>query len=410
MEKMNFKYSMFLLLVLGLGLWGGCDDKDEVETVNNQPPGTEYVKEGNQCLNVVYYIPKGGDTLDNWHRTISGMVLEQQELYRQMMTGCGYEGKTFCLNVNKQNPNYIMVSLVQGEVDSIADKSMAVLAYEIEAYFSSHPLEKMSTSTLIFAPASGLAELRLDERSSITVFTQKYPGAGESLSPGNKGLLAQLLGRLFCLPNSAEPIQDVYYSLMNQIKVNYWSVKGVEMKKPDAMWLDRHPLFNPETQGYADTWPVVTVSKAEFEYSGEEIHVNCEFTSGSTVVGVIVVHDPWTEDDRNRDILDNTSTLDESIPYAVDKLTRNGSQYAFTLSIPWNDMPSTYKIPVDDSGIREAELRFRFILEDGMTVPVMYRTKGDIKSGYRYPYVIRDLVPDFSTVVDVDLKPDENTD
>lgn len=407
---MNFKYSMFLWLALGLGLWAGCDDKDEVETVNNQPPGTEYVKEGNQCLNVVYYIPKGGDTLDDWHRTISGMVLEQQELYRQMMTGCGYEGKTFCLNVNKQNPDYIMVSLVQGEVDSIADKSLKMLGDEVQSYYSLHADEKMSEYTLVFAPASGLKAYLYDEHFSLATFIQNFPGAGESLSPGNKGLLSHRLGRLFCLPNSAEPIQDVYYSLMNQMKVTYWSVKGVEMKKPDAMWLDRHPLFNPGTQGYSDTRPVVTVNKAEFEYSGEEIHVNCEFTSGSTVVGVIVVHDPWTEDDRDWDILDNTNTLTESIPYAVDKLTRNGSQYAFTLSIPWNDMPSTYKIPVDDRGIREAELRFRFILEDGMTVPVMYRTKGDIKSGYRYPYVIRDLVPDFNTEVDVELKPEEDTD
>lgn len=400
---MKIKIVYICCLLLGLVQLTACQDDNDVNPGQNTlPPGNEYVKEGNYCLNVIYYATKGVDTLENWHQIYSSYLLQIQEEFKNQMTLCGYPDKTFNLVVNKQNPSYVNIIRLDGQIDSVWKKESSLLVEEINAYFEQHPEKKQSNFTVVFGPNTFTNSWTLLENGKV-----KHSGLFgsldvKSLSRTQIMLLMQYFGRMFFLDYNTEPFSEIYYSRMNYN--NGFMNDGIESRllKADAIWLNQNQVFNKETKAYFTEAPTVQVTATELKYENDQIEVTCEFTSPQNVVGVIVYNDPWIYPDREDEIWDNNYTTRDAIPYGTEQVNKNGSSYKITVQIPWNDLPVTYKVPESGENHREAEIRFRFLMDDGSAVPLA--NKGDINSGYRYPYKIKNFVPDFQDKVNTDIE------
>lgn len=392
----------FCGLALGIILVVACNDNDDVTSGENTlPPGSEYVKEGRYCLNVFYYIPKGVDTVADWHKQISSNVLWAQSMFGGMMTSCGYGGKSFHLQVNQQNPAYVKVIRLEGS-DTVSAKITEVITADVDRYMVAHPEDNQSGHTLVIAPGAFYASvIRQDmdgkTTGSAVIFSQVSADNLLSLD------LLRYMGDLFFLPSSDQLMSDVYYSFRTtNPKV---TLLNMELKKADGMWLNQNQIFNDDDKPYYSVKPKVTVGKVGLKYEDGQIRVNCEFTSEQNVVGVIVYNDPWNNDEREANILDVSAGCSDAIPVATEEVNKNGSQYSVAVTIPWKDIPASYKVPMPGMEKREGEIRFRFLFEGGLAVPMRY--KGDIKSGLRYPYNIKNMLPDFNSKVDVELTPDD---
>ena len=401
---MKIRFTLIYSLILGLLLCTACHEDDDVEAGKNMlPPGPEYVKEGNYCLNVVYYIRKGLDTLDNWHSIYSSYLKTLQSEYRAQMTRCGYKDKTFNLEVNKQNPAYIHILRLEGQNDT-ARTSQEVIT-EVMDYLNLHPEKKSGFFTVIFTPGMSLSTSAwnlMDDNNEMTASGLISAYTPASLNNGGVGTLMMTFGKMCFLAYNTEPFTHVYYSMMNQTNgPSYWGI-STRLLPADAMWLNQNQIFNDKEKSYYTDSPEVNVTHSDFKFENDEVVVNCEFNSLQNVVGVVVYNDPWSYADREDDILDNGYTIRDAVPYATDEVNKSGSNYKISVRIPWNDLAVTYKVPKSGELYCEAEIRFRFLIEDGLAVPM--ENKGDIKSGFRYPYKIKDYVPDFLDQVDTDIE------
>lgn len=389
-------------LALSMTLTAACNDKDDViPGENTLPPGPEYVKEGTHCLNVFYYIPKGVDTVANWHKQISSLLLDTKNMFSGMMANCGYGGKTFRLQLNRQNPAYVKVIRLEGS-DTVSVAISDVISADVNRYLAAHPEDDQSNHTLIFAPGAVLGEIYDNNEGKEWITGSKiiYPDIHSLISMR----FLHIIAYQFFLPMSEQPMSDVYYSCRStDMKKN---LTNTELKKADGMWLNQNQIFNDDDKPYYTVKPEVTVGKVGLKYEGGQILVNCEFTSAQNIVGVIVYNDPWNQEERNMDIKDNTTGSD-AIPFATEVVNKNGSHYSVAVTIPWKEIPSTYKVSVPGMEKREGEIRFRFLFEGGMAVPMLF--KGNIKSGLRYPYNIKNTLPDFGSKVDVEIMSDNET-
>lgn len=400
---MKIRIVYICCLILGLVQLTACQDDDDVNPGQNTlPPGNEYVKEGNYCLNVVYYATKGVDTVENWHQLYSSYVLQVQEEFKTQMTACGYPGKTFNLQVNKQNPSYVNIIRLEGQTDSVWKKESVVLMNEVDAYFEQYPEQKQSNFTVVFGSNIPVEPWTLLDKGRVKHSGLFCPYKVTSLERSAVMLLVQYFSRMFFLDYNTEPFSDIYYSLMNLTKGTINSGIESRLLKADAMWLNQNQVFNQETKAYFTESPEVKVTATELKYENDQIKVTCEFTSPQNVVGVIVYQDPWIYPDREDEIWDNNYTTRDAIPYGTDQVIKNGSAYQITVHIPWKDLPVTYQVPESGENYREAEIRFRFLMEDGSAVPLA--NKGDINSGYRYPYKIKNFMPDFQDKVNTDIE------
>lgn len=385
-------------LLWGAALFAACDNHEDAnEEENALPPGREYVKEGNYCLNVVYYIPKGADTLADWHTIYSSYVKTLQAEFREQMAICGYPDKTFNLEVNRQNPAYVNIIRLEGQIDTVGSQRIVT---EVADYLNRHPEQNKSFFTAIFVPYVGLSTSVWSLESEMNIVSRGIISSysGYPLGDDGVGNLMMMFGGMFFLEYNTEPITEIYYSMMNfDNGPSNWG-KASRLLKADAMWLNQNQIFNHKEKAYYADRPEVQVVHADFKYENDRIEVACEFTSSRQIVGVIVYNDPWSYPDREDEIGDNNYTTMDAIPYATDQLNQNGTSYRFTLHIPWKDLPVTYKVPEAGEDYCEAEIRFRFLVEDGLAVPLV--NKGDIESGFRYPYKIKNYIPDFQDKVD----------
>lgn len=394
-------------IALGIALMLSCDDKNDEGgiVVNTQPPGKEYVKEGSHCLNVFYYtIEDKTDSSVLWHQEYSQVLLAAQKAYGEQMELNGYGKKTFHLNVNKENPDYVRIIHLRGNVADYSEHGAEGIYKEVKAYLHSHPEEYLSDFTFILAPdvtGREWVEKRMNVTVGMTVLsTLKLPDRIDETNEYIVGAFMQELGSLFYLNPNKESMSEIYYSLMNTGQISGWP-RNVRLLKSDAIWLNQNPVFNDKEIADKTEEPAVQVKKTDFGYEDGQIIVNCEFSSKQNIVGVIVYNDPWALSDRLLDIGDSGAGAWDAVAYVTEEVNRNGSDYKISVSMPWRDLPVTNIVPESGSDKREAEIRFRFIMEDGVAVPMGESIKGGMKSGLRYPYVIRNLMPDFNAKVEL---------
>ncbi|WP_293312604.1 discoidin domain-containing protein [Pedobacter sp. UBA5917] len=106
-------------------------------------------------LAVVYFIPSDLDTLPNWKKRLSDVMLYAQNWYGTNMNNAGYGFKTFGLKQDGTSGRAEIV-LIRGTKPKTGYGTAATgYITEIDAYFASHPGLKTSNHVLILIPAFG---------------------------------------------------------------------------------------------------------------------------------------------------------------------------------------------------------------------------------------------------------------
>ena len=115
MMKKNVGFLLWILLSIFITsctkTYREADAEKEEEIV---PPGETYTPEQMHNLNVVYYVPADVDTLNLWHKRLSGLTLNTQKFFKENMQRNRFD-KTFGLVVNDSNQNYITISYIKSK-------------------------------------------------------------------------------------------------------------------------------------------------------------------------------------------------------------------------------------------------------------------------------------------------------
>ena len=124
---------------------GKDKDKPLSETWHADP-------ENYHCLNVVYYVPADVDTLNLWHKRLSGLTLNTQKFFKENMQRNRFD-KTFGLVVNDSNQNYITISYIKSkrEAAKMQVTDVKEMAVEVMDYFAANPSEKRSIYRTIYS-------------------------------------------------------------------------------------------------------------------------------------------------------------------------------------------------------------------------------------------------------------------
>ncbi|WP_316823828.1 discoidin domain-containing protein [Pedobacter miscanthi] len=106
-------------------------------------------------LAIVYFIPSDLDTLPNWKKRLSDVMLYAQNWYGTAMNNAGYGFKTFGLKQDGTTGNAEIVLIRAANPKASYGTNGAAYTTEIDAYFASHPGLKTSNHVLILVPAFG---------------------------------------------------------------------------------------------------------------------------------------------------------------------------------------------------------------------------------------------------------------
>ncbi|WP_025143804.1 discoidin domain-containing protein [Pedobacter jeongneungensis] len=106
-------------------------------------------------LAIVYFIPSDLDTLPNWKKRLSDVMLYAQNWYGTAMNNAGYGFKTFGLKQDGTTGNAEIVLIRAANPKASYGTNGSAYTTEIDAYFASHPGLKTSNHVLILVPAFG---------------------------------------------------------------------------------------------------------------------------------------------------------------------------------------------------------------------------------------------------------------
>jgi hypothetical protein len=79
------------------------------------PTVTNYISNFPTNLNVVYFIPSDKDTLENYQKRISGIILHTQAWFKKEMDRNGFGEKTFGLLVDDKNAQNVKIIVINGQ-------------------------------------------------------------------------------------------------------------------------------------------------------------------------------------------------------------------------------------------------------------------------------------------------------
>ena len=117
MNKTRFTY---LILISFTYLFMGCNEN--INTVVKTDPEieidstvTNYTSNFPTNLNVVYFIPSDKDTLENYQKRISGIILHTQAWFKKEMDRNGFGEKTFGLLIDDKDAQSIKITIIHGK-------------------------------------------------------------------------------------------------------------------------------------------------------------------------------------------------------------------------------------------------------------------------------------------------------
>lgn len=130
-----------------------------VAFATDKEQGPNFQKEGEHCLNVVYFIPSDKKVIEGYEERISGILLQGQEFYKKNMIANGFGEKTFALVKDAQKKLVdITVINAKGNAASYSDPGANTyfnIRKEVEEYLAKND-RQFSAFSLIFIPAEGL--------------------------------------------------------------------------------------------------------------------------------------------------------------------------------------------------------------------------------------------------------------
>ncbi|MES2653576.1 MAG: discoidin domain-containing protein [Bacteroidota bacterium] len=108
-------------------------------------------------LNLIYFVPKDIDTMANYQKRLSEIMLWGQDWFKTKMGQLGYADKTFGIFKNNMNTR-VRITTIYGAKNSSDypySGGGSVMWDEIQSYFALHPIERTSDHFLIITPRYG---------------------------------------------------------------------------------------------------------------------------------------------------------------------------------------------------------------------------------------------------------------
>ena len=355
------------------------------------------IPEGNNCLNVVYYIPSDMDTISLWHKRLSGITLEMQAFFKKNMQRYRYD-KTFGLVVNDSNKTYIVVDYIKSKrtASQLKIENVNHMTSEILEYYKTNPSAKRSNHFLVYMPTydGSFINCAFANPSGAEVPDHAFAFAGcdhEKFNPkffdSARGLKAYLpdmgevmyeLAHAFFLTDNNGPYAASQYALTGRIGntaskgtagsalkwnkhyANYWKYATddpdkINLTEVDAKWLDQIQVFNKKEEHVYK--PIsATIEDVKLRYDEEEntIYVDCAFRSEDEIVAVIAYNDPWRtltnpittstllkepqDSELNRNEFSRTGG--DAMAYVVDaeRFRERDGLYWVSFVMPWEDL------------------------------------------------------------------------
>ena len=339
------------------------DKKDDAKVLGDYTSTYPY------NVNVVYFIPADSEPLPDYHRRLSGIMLHMQDWYRKEMKFNGFGERTFGLEVNEVDENYVRIIVVKGKEGKASypyEGGGTKAGAEIENYFTQNPEEKASDHTIVFIPslegehgwnAGGVPFYGMGR--TCYVLDYKYfdistwmDGTKEGESNWIGGTLHEL-GHGLNLPHNQHKATDGWLSMMSWGNHDYnYHPENIHLTKASATILNNSQVFsNDPKRVFYDAEPSHSIKSFRIYADETNLYLRCKFTSEIPVNAVIAYNDPKTSaDDSNYN----------AISWCTTNII-NGDSIAMVM--PLDGINSEYKVNPFDLHIRFCHVNGNFSYE-----------------------------------------------
>jgi len=281
--------------------------------VSGPTPGT-FTSDRPRNLNLIYFVPNDVDTVANYQKRLSELMLWTQNWYKQQMTLNGYTDKTFGLYVDAANTAVKIITIygTRGKADYSYSSGSGNVMAEINAYFAANPTQKTSEHTLVILPryqilASGTPSggpfyglgrwcFALDYEEMDIANLGKTDAVGNRFSVWFGGLVHEL-GHGLNLPHNCQKVSE--NNDPNKGMALMWAGNGTLGKSPtfltaaDAATLNANQIFNNDTKTYYGSATAGIQSiHAEYSSAKQAIVLSGRFTSNVKVNSMLYYNDP----------------------------------------------------------------------------------------------------------------------
>ncbi|MGY0036725.1 hypothetical protein [Pedobacter sp. NJ-S-72] len=273
------------------------------------PKGNGNSSDRERNLNVVYFVPSDLDTLKDYQRRYSEILLYYQNWYMQEMQRNGYGNKTFGLLTDAITKR-VKIITIRGKLPKSSypyEGGSGAMQQEVIAYFAAHPADQTSQHTLILIPnyaidASGgptggpfYGTGRWCYAIDYADFDIKYIGQTSTLA--NRftdwfGGVAHELGHGLNLSHNSPKVSEMAtlgHTLM------YWTQFGkipTFLSSADCARLNTNEIFNKDTKTYYG--PVNASIKsihAKYDAAKGAIVVSGRFSTDTPVTDVMYYYE-----------------------------------------------------------------------------------------------------------------------
>ncbi|RBQ07953.1 discoidin domain-containing protein [Pedobacter miscanthi] len=402
------KNTNFLILCTLIAFIVSTSCKKAVEAPTESEPAvpkkatTNNIVTQTRNLAVVYFIPSDLDTLPNWKKRLSDVMLYAQNWYGTNMNNAGYGFKTFGLRQDGTSGRAEIVLIRGANPKASYGTSASAYITEINAYFASHPGLKTSNHVLILIPAFGY-DNNTTEGPQPLEGVQPFYGYGRYcfandnpymdmalkgvLNPGRNnfakwvGGMMHELGHAFNAPhdrqwvsqgNYANGTNPNYKEPIMALSNYYLEVRPSFLTDAEAAIFNACEAFNNDSKAYygAITSKVNRIN-ASYDAGLGAIVVSGKYTSNGTVNKVLYYNDPNVNNEGTGTNKDYNAITWASSPIGTD---------SFRVVIP------IAELAVKTDGI-PYELKVKFVHDNGTINETIY------------PYTFQGGIPvlDFST-------------
>lgn len=318
MKRKKNTNTLVIILLLSFISLSSCNN-DSWTTKEDGNILTNTWKDNPYKLNVIYFVPNDIDTVQNYRKRLSNILLQLQKFYGDNIQKAGYGYKSFGLDLLSDTK--VNIITIKGEKGKIAypyddnDDNDNPVELEIKKYFQLHPNEKKSEHTLVIIPSynsdptdPGGPPFYGDGRSC---YALDYPGMdidklGTSGIAGNLatkwiGGLAHELGHGLNFPHDKEHKTDqptLGTALMGTGNHTYGKEPTFLTKAESAVFSTSQPFATVKKSNWYT--PVQNnLTKLKGEFINNKIIISGKYTSSLPVSVIIVYHDTNADDEDN---------------------------------------------------------------------------------------------------------------
>jgi hypothetical protein len=338
-------------------------------------------------LAVVYFIPSDLDTVSNWKKRLSDVMLYAQNWYGNAMQAAGYGFKTFGLAQDGSTGRAQIILIRANSPKATYGTSSGAYQTEVDAYFASHPGVKTSNHVLVLVPSFGY-DNNSTEGPQPLEGVQPFNGYGRYcfaednvymnmalkgvMNPGRNNFAKWVggtmheLGHAFNAPHDRQRAsQNVYengtnpnYKMAMMWLSNYYlEVRPVFLTDAEAAIFNSCEVFNNDSKTYyGSTTSTINKIYADYDAAQSAIVVSGKYTSSGTVQKILYYNDPNVNNEGTGTNKDYNAITWASSPIGTD---------SFKVVMPINELE------VKTDGI-PYELKVKLVHENGIINETIY--------------------------------------